>query len=204
MEYKVPAKESPTFWNKPALLGALIGFSVPGIGLIGEAVAAAIGGIIGGAVGNANMQRDAREGKTVKPPSFFNIDTAIGFFAGIPLGMLAGGLLAAAAGLAIGIFTPVPLFLFVGSAAVLGMGIGVCAGPFIGAYVGGKNGKAHMQQEYEEAKQNQSPNIQPSVSQTKETDNAMQFDNNPPKRPFATNIDISRQQAALAAAMHNR
>lgn len=127
--YLVPTKAEPTYWNKDAALGFLLGFGIPGA-------------LIGGYIGHNRMEEEAVRGKVVSKPSFWNKDTVIGWIVGSYLG--------AAAGIALGLTA---MALSGGSAGV-GIAVGLASGLgtlATSTMVGGNSGYARLEKEYNAA-----------------------------------------------------
>jgi hypothetical protein len=139
MEYNVITGEKPTFFNKEAALGMMLGLLIPVPGL-NIAAGAAIGTALGAITGRVRMSRELTEGKPVKEPSLFNMKTVIGALAG-----------AIAVGFVVALAAPV----FTGGAAAsaAAIGIGHLTGILIGGYMGGKRGEADQMRDYMGARQ---------------------------------------------------
>ncbi len=150
--YTIPATKAPTFWNKDAATGALIG------SLIFPIVGTAVGLVIGGNRGQSRMEREQQQGKTVDEPTFWNKQIAVGHWKGLGIGVVVGGV--------IGLIGGIP-------GAILGAQIGAGVGSIAGLIVGGIQGKHQMQEEYEqgralELEKSLSTAQAPSLSQDKE------------------------------------
>ncbi len=177
MPYIVPTTEAPTYWNKNAALGALIGT------LFFPVIGTAIGGAIGGYIGNERMTRELIGGKVVKEPSFWNMKTAIGAL----LGKMGGGIVGAMVGgaialLSFGFFPAIPCIY-------AGIALGALGGLIGGLIKGGEIGQAEMQRDYLAAQQNQGTSRQPTQARGMEFDNAM-----PTGKSYSADISSSRQQ----------
>jgi hypothetical protein len=156
-ELTLKTNDTPSYFNKDALLGGSLGFVVgmfalntvlPGAGFI----IGAAGAVLGSLAGKARMESENRNGKKVsEEPSFFSKDTAIGGLIGAaltPLGILAG--IAAGGAIALGISATAP----VAAALVLGgTVIGAATPPLVGALMGNYIGKSSQRSEYEQARQ---------------------------------------------------
>lgn len=132
--YIVPNDKSPSFLNKQALIGAMLGgvLTSGGLGVLIGGGAASVGGWLG-----ARMEKT--HGHVVKEPTMINDDMAIGAMAGGLLAKLAVPLALAAIGATGG--------LAVGLTAVAVAG-GLMA---LGGYIGGKMGEHKMAKEYAQA-----------------------------------------------------
>jgi|GEM_PF-1054186 len=183
----LPSEKSPSFFNKDALLWGLLASNV--IPFFGPVAATSIGVgsmMVGGWLGHSRMEEEAREGKAVKEPSFFNKSALIGGGIGGWLGW-AGGIAAAAitygvpalsAALAPGASVAIAtgtLMTFapavVASLTVVAAGLAI--GTIAGLLIGGFSGKAKMAEEYQAAEQyqsqrSQSPQQELSLSKKKE------------------------------------
>jgi hypothetical protein len=128
--------ESPTYFNKEALIGTLL---APGIGTI-----------IGAMIGKSRMEEEAVNGKVVTDkPSFWNKDAL--------LGGLLGDLVGAAIFVAVVGITAVSA-LVTGAPVVLGAGaiaagLGWAASVAAGVYLGGKSGEVSEKKQFDQAKQ---------------------------------------------------
>ena len=171
-ELTLKTNNTPTIFNKDMALGALIGLSIPLIGLI----AGPIGAVVGGFIGKRRIEEENSTGKRVGEPSFWNKDTAIGGLSGWAIGGLVG------VSIALAIITPA-IFAAHAAHTIVAPGIifaaravGIASsatGIAIGTYLGGKAGEKRQAAEYEEAKQQTivrglSQNVSPEVGQAVE------------------------------------
>lgn len=155
---RVESRVEPTFWNRNITLGASIGLLsgllFPPIG----GIALLAGGIIGGFMGKARMEREAENGKDVKPPTFWNRSV----INGAALGDIAAGMIGVAVviGSAIASIptgaTPAVAHAAMQTAVQSSMGwvaLGGVAGITAGGIIGGYMGKGRMEKEYKSAQE---------------------------------------------------
>lgn len=177
MEYRIPVQKTPTLWNDTAALGALIGsFVLPTIGTV-------IGAYIGGKMGKARMENELQNGKIVNTPTFWNKKIAVGWWKG----MVKGFFIAAAIGIAAGIF----------SSTLLAAGLGGSIWSVVtlyGAIKGGFDGKREMRREYDEGQRQARLNEQLNPGQARN----VTFDNPTRERSFAADITTRRNQQAFS------
>lgn len=131
--------DTPTIFNKDAAVGAAIGT------YFGPVIGTSIGGLIGGVVGKNRIATEALQGKVVSEPSVFNKDTIIGGVIGNTVGVFAAGAILA------GGIAATPLAL---PAAIMATGAFV-GSTALGAYIGGRRGKAKATLEYAQAEAEQ-------------------------------------------------
>lgn len=129
--------ESPTYFNKEALIGTLL---APGLGTI-----------IGAMIGKSRMESEATSGKVVTDkPSFWNKDALLGGLLGDLVG---AGIIIAVVGIgAVSSIVAGAAPVVLGATAVAA-GLGWAASVAAGVYLGGKSGEASQKKEFEEAKQ---------------------------------------------------
>lgn len=138
-ELRLETHAKPSGFNQDTLVGALIGFAMPG-GLI----TAAIGAVIGGVIGKKQMEDEEQHGKKVSSPNPWNKEALIGGLTGYIASTFVEGIVATAVIASTGT---------IGVGAAIGlMAIGL-AGPVIGGLMGSKAGERRQEIEYEVAKQ---------------------------------------------------
>ncbi|MGO9108342.1 MAG: hypothetical protein ACLP9L_03835 [Thermoguttaceae bacterium] len=159
--------ETPTIFNKEMAIGFLL-FNVPGA-------------LIGGFMGKERMASEAREGRQLGTPSFWNKDAAIGGLLGLHLGVAAAFIAASLA---------TPLFATaIAAVAVAGAGL-------IGLTIGGSWGKHWQKQEYAQAVQERGEGLKgPMPSLVNGIVQEVQMDRGP-ARSFAAQIEAERLKAA--------
>ena len=189
----VPATQEPTFWNRDAVVGFVIG-NIPGM-------------IIGGLIGKSRMKDEQMTGKVVSEPSFWNKS--------IFSGLLVGGLIATA--VVLGTLYGFPLVTGVAlteatfKSMVLPLNGAVLGIELIGGIMGGLSGKERLTKEYNEAKayvaehgnyapgQEKAPKISRATQVTPEEAQALYAKLSPKQKSFVDAEMARDQQTAVAA-----